>query len=77
MRQAIVTQYLGPTNNRGSRVKASAEVGSVTLSWDYGLSPSENHKLAALALANKYEWSTFDWHGGGTKTGYVWVQVSK
>tara|TARA_R110000868_G_scaffold52456_1_gene165687 strand:- start:121 stop:378 length:258 start_codon:yes stop_codon:yes gene_type:complete len=54
--QAIVTKYLGPTYRRGSRVKATAQVGSLTLSWDYALNSDANHRAAALALANKYKW---------------------
>jgi hypothetical protein len=34
MRQAIVTRYLGATDYRGARVKATAYAGSVTLPWD-------------------------------------------
>ena len=33
-RQAIVTKYLGPTKSRGSRVKATASAGSITLAWN-------------------------------------------
>ncbi len=56
MRQAIVTKYLGPTNFRGSRVKASAQAGSVTVSWDDALDSDANHTRAAEALANKFGW---------------------
>ena len=58
MRQAIITRYLGPTDRRGARVKATAQAGSVTLPWDYALDPSENAKAAAKVLAEKN-----DWHG--------------
>src|SRR4051812_45021830 len=37
--QAIQTRYLGPSNVRGSRVKAFAAAGSITLSWDHRLMP--------------------------------------
>ncbi len=56
IRQAITTKYIGPTNTRGSRVKAQADAGSLTLSWDDALSIEENHSRAAHALANKYKW---------------------
>ncbi len=72
MRQAIETKYLGPTNSRGSRVVASAQAGRLTLAWDDALNSDENHRRAALALAERYGWST-NWVGGGTRTGYVWV----
>ena len=62
--QAIITKYLCPTNYRGSRIKASAEAGSITLQWDDALNQSENHHAAALALMNKMGWgirSTLKW----------------
>ena len=73
-RQAIVTRYLGPTNVRGSRVKATAEAGSVTLSWDNALDSYANHSKAAEALANKFDWGGV-WYGGGTAEGYVFVDT--
>ena len=30
--QAIEMQYLGPTNFRGARIKATAQAGSITIS---------------------------------------------
>jgi hypothetical protein len=73
-RQAITTKYLGPTDVRGSRVKATAEAGSVTLSWDDALGLYENHSAAAIALANKFNWGG-TWYGGGTADGYVFVDT--
>ena len=55
-RQAIVTKYCGPTDHRGSRVKAKAYAGEVTLSWDDTLDTDANHALAAKALAEKFGW---------------------
>lgn len=80
MRQAIETKYLGPTNSRGARVKATAQAGSVTLSWDNSLNADENHGRAAVALADKFGWYRGKpgyWAGGGNAKGtgnvYVWV----
>lgn len=56
MFQAIETKWLGPTNVRGSRVKAKAEAGSITLPWDHSLNSDENHRKAAEALAAKFGW---------------------
>jgi hypothetical protein len=55
--QAIVTKFLGPTNFRGSRVKATASAGSVTIEWDHALNPDGNHRAAAEALCRKLGWS--------------------
>lgn len=64
MRQAIVTKYLGPTDHRGSRVKAIADAGSITLSWDHALNPEDNHRAAAEELARSKGW-LWEWKGSG------------
>ena len=71
MRQAIETKFLGPTNLRGARVKATAQAGSVIISWDDALGVDENHYAAAMALANKYGWNSkgVKWYGGGSPGG--------
>lgn len=63
-RQAIVTRYYGPTNTRGSRVKATCDAGSLTVSWDYALDAPENHAAAVYALAHKLGWAG-EWILGG------------
>lgn len=72
MLQAITTKYLGPTNARGARVKATASAGSVTVAWDYALNPAQNHCAAAKALAEKCDWQG-RYVGGATEAGYVFV----
>jgi len=76
MRQAIETKYLGPTDFRGTRIKATAQAGSVTVSWDHALDVNDNHAKAAEALARKYGW-TGTWVAGGlaNERGNVYVQV--
>jgi hypothetical protein len=74
-RQAIQTKYIGPSNFRGSRVKASAEAGSITLHWDHALNSEENHTRAAKTFADKYGWSG-NWHIGalpGRGYAFVWA----
>jgi hypothetical protein len=66
--QAIVTRYHGPGNVRGSRVKATAQAGSITLDWDDALGSDENHMAAAKALADKFKWRGW-WHTGGLPDG--------
>ena len=51
--QAIVVKYLGPTQARGSRFKASCLAGNVTLPIDNAMSLEANAALAAAALCNK------------------------
>lgn len=62
--QAITTKYLGPTNHRGSRVKATCEAGSVIVGWDHALDSQGNHDAACRAMALKMGWHGH-WLGGG------------
>jgi hypothetical protein len=71
-RQAITTKYLGPTNLRGSRIRAKAEAGSIVVAWDHALDIQENHAHAAEAFARKMGWAG-RWVGGGHETGYTFV----
>jgi hypothetical protein len=75
---AIQTKYMGPTNSRGSRIKAFTENGQqVTISYDYALSGEKLHAKAAMALIEKAGWQNeykkFGLVCGGTKNGYVFV----
>lgn len=75
--QAIHTKYLGPTNNRPSRIKASCDAGSITVSWNHSFDVHGNHEAAALTLAKKLGWDEYDgrWVGGGLpgNMGYAFV----
>jgi hypothetical protein len=77
--KAILTRYLGPTNTRGSRVKAWAEgVPPVTMTWHAELGVEENHTAAASDLVAKYGWGVKTrLVGGGLPdgTGYAFVMV--
>ena len=68
--QAIEVKYIGATNTKPSRWKATASAGSVTLCYDYGLGSYENALQAATALGNKYEWlDNCTLQGGQLKNG--------
>lgn len=54
--QAIVTKFLGPTDFRPSRIKASCAALSRIYPWEDGLDPWENHKWAAERLAKELGW---------------------
>lgn len=46
----ITTKFMGPTNNRGSRVKATAHNGkSKTIAWNHALNTDANHEAARIA----------------------------
>jgi len=55
--QAIQTRYFGPTNSRGSRIKATAAAGSITIPYPHELSGQAVHRAAAEALAHKLGWN--------------------
>ena len=54
--QAIIAKFLGPTNNKGARVKAFCASGEVILPWDHELDLNQNYARAALALQEKLGW---------------------
>jgi hypothetical protein len=77
MRQSIITKYMGPTNFRGSRIKATSTGGhSKTVSYQYELSADDNHRRAARELILLLNWGVKDisnWKVGSVKTGCVFV----
>jgi hypothetical protein len=75
--QAIVTKYIGPSNTKGSRIKASAAAGSITVHYDDALNSENNHAAAAQALAAKLGWPG-TWYMGGLPNdcGYCFVSTN-
>ncbi len=59
MSQAIKTKYIGPTNSRGSRVKATCDAGSITIDWQDELNIDRNHATARDALCVKLGWHQY------------------
>jgi hypothetical protein len=55
--RAITTKYMGQTNTRGSRIKATSDGASATVHLDHSLNMDENHAMAAVALKDKLGWS--------------------
>jgi len=75
--QAVTTKYLGPTNTRGSRVKATCQAGSVTIGWDDALNSDQNHNAAALTLIEKWGWCGKWLEGQLTDGSHVYVCVTR
>ena len=51
---AIATKYIGPSDTKGSRYKATDGNGnSVTLAMNYALNSEQNHRRVAEALRDK------------------------
>lgn len=73
---SIETRFIGASNTRGSRVKATLRgnrAASITLAYDHALNSWDNHRAAAEALIGKLGWFDVSWYGGDTATGSVWV----
>lgn len=63
--QAIQVRYLGATNTKGARIKATCEGGSLTESRDYSLDSTEQAERLAYELANeKLNWNVKKLVGG-------------
>ena len=73
MFKAIETRFIGPTNTKGSRYKATdCDGNSVTLPTDYALDSEQNHRKVAEALRDKMNWQG-RLLAGATRTGYAFV----
>lgn len=73
---AIETRYLGATNFRSGRIKATTlgnRKASVTVEYDHALNSWDNHRAAAEALIAKLGWWDTSFYGGSTAHGSVWV----
>lgn len=83
--QAIVTKYFGPSNRRGSRVKATCSGGSLFFGYEPAMNVANNHKAACAALVAKMGWVEAEgeyfrgtWHDAGLPNGdMVHVFVSE
>lgn len=53
MPQTIITRFFGPTNHRGSRIKATCWRASVTVPYPHELDTGRAHRAAAEALCVK------------------------
>jgi len=72
----IITKYLGPTNNRGSRIKASCYNGSITVPYCSRVDGLRCHFLAVEALVKKLNIKETEWHAnfdGINNAGYIFT----
>lgn len=74
--QAIITKYLGYTNHRQSRIKATASAGSMIFPYDHALGTEQNHHAAAKAFAEQHGWLGV-WHCGAMPQGNGNVYVNQ
>ncbi len=79
MSRAIVTKFLGATEHRGSRIKATLldYPDTVTVPYEYGEDSWANHLNAAKELAAMTGWGGA-WLGGTLGPDrWVWVRSDK
>lgn len=67
--QAIICKYFGPTNSKGSRIKAQCAAGSITIDYPHELSGQAVYRKAAEALVAKLGWDSV--HYGGLLGGQL------
>jgi len=83
---SIQTKFLGPTNHRGDRIKATSMQAfsdgkrpSITIPYDYGSTNEENHRDAAMQLlpqvVNKYVIDEVTLITGSCDKGYIFTPV--
>lgn len=75
---AIHTRYLGPTNSKGSRIKALCRGLSATVPLDHALDLVARHEVAARAVADKLGWHDSELALAGEsldERGYVFVAI--
>lgn len=84
MRQAIVTKYVGPTNDKGSHIRLRSGGGlGMSVPWNYDLDVEGNHQAAVNIFADKYNWRNpgdgkrYEYEGGGIPGpwAYAFVQI--
>jgi hypothetical protein len=74
--KAILTKYFGPSNVRGSRVKAYDMDGNqITISYDDSEGRDNAHLKAANALLAKMGWTDLYLVGGAIKGGFAFVMI--
>ena len=54
MKLQIKTTYIGPTDTKGSKIRASFNGKSLTIPYDYSLNSYELHFKAARLFAEKH-----------------------
>lgn len=51
--QIITTEFKGPTNHSGSRIRVRSWLKSTSIPWNHALNSHENHKEAAQQLVDR------------------------
>lgn len=72
---SISVRFLGQTNYRPARFKATCQAGSITVPYSHD-GMEKDVKEVARALIQKVGWTeNGEWHGGASPDGNGWVFV--
>ena len=72
--QAITTKWLSPTDTKDARIKATSSSGlTITIPYDNELEEEQAHRVAAVALRKKLNWTDGELVGGSITTGFAFV----
>lgn len=67
----IKTTYVGPTDTKGSKIRATFNGKTVSVPYDYALNQEQRHHKAALAFADKHGLKVSDtWAANDHAKGY-------
>lgn len=73
---AIASKYHGPTDTRGSCVRATANGHMATVAYASELDSEANHRAACKLLCDKLGWDADRFFGGAMDDGrWAWVPV--
>lgn len=73
--KAIRTRYIGPTNTRGSRIKASDGDGNTySMPYPQTMDSDDAHEMAAYGLMAKMGWPNV-LNGGGFDRDMYWTMI--
>jgi hypothetical protein len=78
LRNCIVTTFHGPTNFRGSRIRAVGGGESVVAPFDHALDSTDAHEGAARMVQQRLQWKgelVGTWVKCGGKGFYVWITI--
>lgn len=78
MYDAIRTHYRGPTDTKGSHIKARSGGDSITVGYQSALDTPQNHRRAARALLERHFSNDENWIllGGSLENdGYVFIPI--
>ena len=70
--QVITTEYKGPTNSTGSRIRVRSWLKSATIPYNHALNTYENHREAAQQLVNRLNADRLD-----KGNDYLWEIVAE